>query len=130
MNRTRLVVIGTIVGLLLIAGPLLAVQRERTEPKELAKMLVDAKMTLNKAIDAAEKETKGTAIRAWAEKYPDGLRIDVHCVVGDQVKWAEVDQAGKVTMREMPTGPRQRPDNGGKPGEKKGGDEGNAPKKP
>ncbi len=84
---------------LLVAGPIYAqqaVKAEKADGKELAKLITESKMTLTKAIGVAETETKGTAVRAWAEKYPDGVRIDVHVAVGDQVKWVEVDKTGKV----------------------------------
>ena len=68
----------------------------KADPKELSKLLTDAKLTLAKAIETAEKESKGTAVKAHANKEGDMVRVDVICVAGDAVKWVEIDRAGKV----------------------------------
>ena len=98
MNRSKLywVLLATGLVVLLVARPMFGVQPVKGEPKEMAKLMVEAKLTLSKAIEVAEKETKGTAVKAFAEKYPDGVRVDVYCVAGEAVKWVEVDHAGKV----------------------------------
>ncbi len=111
-------------GLLIVAAPIYAFQQDRPErpgradPKELAKLLTDNKMTLSAAIAAAEKETKGTAIRAFAmkgDKPEDGPRIEVQCVTGDTVQFASVDKAGKVTLRAAPDRGERPPREGEKP---------------
>lgn len=79
-----------------VAVPLRGQDKAKHTPKEIAAALDAAKMTLGKGIEAAEKETKGRAVSAWAEMYADGVRIDVHCVVGDKVMAVELDKTGKV----------------------------------
>ena len=97
-NRTTpLICVGVAVAVVaLVAAPLRGQDKSKHTPKEIAAALDAAKMTLSKGIEAAEKETKGRAVSAWAEMYADGVRVDVHCVVGDKVMAVELDKTGKV----------------------------------
>jgi len=98
MTRTKLCLVAAGAGLVLMfaARPMFGAQHEKVNPQELGKLLTDAKLTLAKAIETAEKESKGTAVTAYADKEGDMVRVDVICVTVDAVKWVEIDRAGKV----------------------------------
>ena len=98
MTRTKLCLVAAGAGLVLMfaARPMFGAQHEKANPQELGKLLTDAKLTLAKAIETAEKESKGTAVKAYADKEGDMVRVDVTCVAGDAVKWVQIDRAGKV----------------------------------
>jgi hypothetical protein len=121
MRRIQLAVV-VLVGLgLLTTGAIYARQAEKATGPEIGKLLKEANFSLATAIAAAEKETKGVAVRAWAEKYADGPRVDVHVAIGDQVKWLEVDKTGKVLFtKDVPEGKphKDRKDKGGEKPEK------------
>ena len=98
MNRTKLYLVAAGVGLVFMFAtrPMFGVQHEKANPQELGKLLTDAKLTLANAIETAEKESKGTAVKAYADKEGGMVRVDVTCVAGDAVKWVQIDRAGKV----------------------------------
>jgi hypothetical protein len=91
------------------AGPLLesgTAKREGLDP-DLAKhweawnaasrAMSDSKMTLAKAIETAEKHTKGRALAAAAVVAEKTTTICAHCLVGDKVVYCIVALDGKVT---------------------------------
>jgi len=98
MNRTKLCLVAAGAGLVLMFAtrPMFGAQHEKANPQELGKLLTDAKLTLANAIETAEKESKGTAVKAYADKEGGKVRVDVVCVAGDAVKWVEIDRAGKL----------------------------------
>lgn len=91
------------------AGPLLesgTAKRAGLDP-ELAKRwdawntasraMADARMTLARAIEAAEQHTKGRALAAAAVVTDQGTVICAHCVVGENVVCCLVGLDGKVS---------------------------------
>jgi len=69
--------------------------------KDVVTMMEKAKVTLSKAIEAAEKHTKGTAIQAVPSVKEDKLQIVVCCKADDKWLNAFVDgETGKVTKTE------------------------------
>ena len=86
----------------LVAVPVYAYghkEKDAASAKQIITKLDDAKTSLVKAIEVAEKESKGKAVQAVCELDKDGnLHVDVHCVVGDTLMALKVDtRAGKVT---------------------------------
>lgn len=71
--------------------------------KDIVKFMADHKMTLAKAIEAAEQHSKGQALRAMAEMENADVVVKVACLVGDNVKHLVVDaKTGKVTEAAPP----------------------------
>ena len=69
-----------------------------TAAKDLLKKMEEEKITLVKAIDAAESHTKGKAVSATATMHDKDVTIDVYCVKGEEIFLAVVDgKNGKVT---------------------------------
>ena len=66
--------------------------------KSMIAKMDEAKTTLGKAIELAEKESKGKAVKAECEMGKDALHIDVYCLVGEKLMVVNVDpKAGKVS---------------------------------
>lgn len=63
---------------------------------DVAKAMDDAKLTLDKAVQAAETESKGKAVAAHAKLDGKDAAVVVHCLVGDKCMLVTVDQAGKA----------------------------------
>jgi hypothetical protein len=100
VNRVKWTV-GTVVviGLLgLIAWPVYAsCGKCAGDCKKIVKMLDDGKLTLGKAIEAAETHSKGRALAAYSELEGDTLEVAVYCLVGDKIMEVEVDgKTGKA----------------------------------
>jgi uncharacterized membrane protein YkoI len=103
MRNTRKLVVPAIalVVLGLGAGVLFAQQAGQTatqHDKDIVKAMTEHKMTLAKAIDAAEQYTKGQALSAMAQMQGNDVVVNVTCLAGDNVKHVTVDvKTGKVT---------------------------------
>ena len=90
----RFIRIGLPVAVLSLVG-LLAARAVAADKDVVAKM--DAsKVTLTKAIEAAEAGSKGKATAATAKMDGDKLAFVVHTVVGDKVMEVPVDATGKA----------------------------------
>ncbi len=91
----------------LVALPALA-DRHVMMNADIAKKVVAAmdggKISLGKAIEAAETHAKGKAVYAHAQFDGKGeFSVEVCCLVGDQLKEVMVDKTGKITtMRDEP----------------------------
>jgi len=101
MSRTKWLVLGVVC---LVAVPVYAYgikEKDTAGAKDIITKLDDAKTTLVKVIETAEKESKGKAVQAVCELDKDGnLHVDVHCVVGNTLMAVKVDaKAGKVTTQ-------------------------------
>jgi hypothetical protein len=85
--------------------------------KEIVKVLTDNKMTLIKAIQAAEDHSKGQAFAAMTRIEGDDAMVNVSCLVGEETKHLVVDvKTGKVTEK----APKEKPEAGkGEPPKKK-----------
>lgn len=101
MSRTKwlvgsLVLLGVVC---LVAVPVYAHCGKCTEDcKKMVTKMDEAKITLSKAIEVAEKESKGKAVKAVAELEKDALGIEVYCMAGDKLMEVKVDpKTGKVT---------------------------------
>jgi len=111
MTRVRRIVVPTValVVLALGAASLFAqsVLPKATQfQKDTVKFMGEHKMTLAKAIEAAEQETKGQALSAAALMQGGDAIVNVSCLVGDSVKQVTVDvKTGKVkeTAAQTPT---------------------------
>lgn len=72
--------------------------------KDAAKMAETMKagnLTLAKAIEIAEKHSKGVALAAHVEmEDKEGFEIEVICLVGDKIMECEIDKTGKVVEME------------------------------
>ena len=77
-----------------------------------SRAMADSKMTLAKAIEAAEGHTKGKALAAAAVVTDKGTVICAHCVVGEKVVCCVVGLDGKVS--DAPAG-AEKPAEPGKP---------------
>jgi len=84
------------------------------EVRALADHIADAKLTLVGAIQAAEKATGGTAVKAKYELEDNGLEVEVHVLVGEKIK-----EVGFDAM----TGKRLKHDDGDEGHEHKGDDD-------
>ncbi len=66
--------------------------------KDMLKTMETGKLTLIKAVEAAEKHCKGKAVAAFCEWKDQDLHVNVICLVGDEIKTVEMDaKTGKVT---------------------------------
>ena len=86
MRKVRTLAIGTIALaiLCLVAYPVYAqVAKGAAHAKEMCKMMDENKMTLAKAITAAEEHCKGTALQAAAHMQNKDLMVNVYCLAGD-----------------------------------------------
>jgi len=97
--------IGSVVGVCVVALVALPVYAHCGKclgsAKEMVKLMADNKTTMVKAIEMAEKETKGTAVSSYCEVEKGNLTIEVYCVAGEKIMVAEVDaKTGKVTAKE------------------------------
>ncbi len=100
-QNTFLVVAGVLVfGLL--AWPVLAhCGKCASSVKDMVKKMDDGKLSLGKAIELAEKHSKGKAVAAYCELEDGSLGIEVYCLVGDKIMEVEIDgKTGKVTEME------------------------------
>ena len=69
--------------------------------KDMVKLMEEGKLNLGKAIEIAEKHSKGKAVAAYCELEGDGLEISVYCLVGDKIMEVEIDgKTGKVMEME------------------------------
>ncbi len=68
--------------------------------KTVAKAMDDAKLTLGKAIEAAEAASKGKAVGAWSTWEGGKLGFSVYCMVGDKLNSVAVDGTGKAGKME------------------------------
>jgi len=70
--------------------------------KDMVKLMEEGKLSLSKAIEIAEKHSKGKAVAAYCELGGDGLEISVYCLVGDKIMEVEIDgKTGKVSEMEQ-----------------------------
>ena len=101
MRNVRTLAIATIAlaALCLVVYPVYAqVAKGAAHAKEMCKMMDENKMTLVKAITAAEEHCKGKALQAAVHQHEKALTIDVYCIEGDKIMLAKVDgKTGKVT---------------------------------
>ena len=68
---------------------------------DMVKLMEEGKLSLSKAIEIAEKHSKGKAVAAYCELEGDGLEISVYCLVGDKIMEVEIDgKTGKVSKME------------------------------
>ncbi len=99
--RSRWILGGVLVAAFaaLSALPILAHCGKCTDSaKQIASMLDAGKMSLGKAIEAAEKESKGRAVGVYCDVKKDALGISCYCMVGDKLMQVDVDgKTGKVT---------------------------------
>jgi hypothetical protein len=71
-----------------------------TDAKYFSGALDKSKLTLAAASTVAEVETKGTAVHATVLRTDQGVNVEVHLLVGDQIEAVVVDgQTGKVTKK-------------------------------
>jgi hypothetical protein len=72
--------------------------------KSIDLLMEQHKMTLPKAVSAAERKSKGRAIRAIPDVDDQGqLHVHVHCLAADKILHVDVDgDTGKSTMAEVP----------------------------
>jgi len=64
-------------------------------------MMDASKMSLAKAVEMAEKESKGHAVAALCSLGKDNVEIEVYCLVGEKLMEVEVDaKTGKVSEME------------------------------
>ena len=71
-----------------------------TDAKYFAGALDESKMTLAAASTIAEVETKGKAVHATVQRLPEGVNVEVHCLVNDEIMAVVVDgQTGKVVAK-------------------------------
>jgi hypothetical protein len=71
-----------------------------TDAKYFAGALDKSKMTLAAASTIAEVETKGSAVHATVLRTDNGVNVEVHVLVGDQIEAVVVDgQTGKVSKK-------------------------------
>lgn len=71
--------------------------------KDIAKVMVENKMTLAKAIEAAEQYTKGLALTAVTRVQGKDILVDVMCLSSDVIRNVTVDvKTGQVTDTVMP----------------------------
>jgi len=68
--------------------------------ENILKKMDEAKLTLSKAIEAAESQSRGNAVSAHAKLDGKVLLIMVRSLVGNKCMECIVDAAGKVTMEE------------------------------
>ncbi len=120
MTRVRRIVAPTVVAVVLALGvaTLLAqpvILKATQLQKDTVKFMVDHKLTLVKAIEAAEQETKGQALNATAQMEGNDVIVNVSCLVGDSVKHVMVDvKTGKIkevaiqTPAPAPTHPKPK----------------------
>ena len=102
LSAIALVVLG------MTGGQLLAQQagRSATQPqKEIVKLMGEHQMTLAKAIELAEQQTKGRAIDATTSMAgTTDAQVNATCIVGDSVRRVTVDvDTGKVTESSQQT---------------------------
>jgi len=96
--RPWLVGVGGIIVAAAIAIPVYAhCGKCATDGKKQAEILTKAKMTLAAATTLAEVNTKGTAVRAAVHRHAEATIIEVHCMVGEEIRAVEVDpNTGKI----------------------------------
>jgi len=82
-----------VAGLSAFAGP----NDAGKSPTDLVKMIDKHHVTLSKAVDAAEKQSKGRAIEGRADLKNGELTFDILCVSGDKTSHVWIDgRTGKV----------------------------------
>ena len=71
-----------------------------TDAKYFAGALEKSKLTLAAASTIAEVATKGTAVHATVIRLPEGVNVEVHCLVNGEIMAVVVNgQDGKVTKK-------------------------------
>ena len=69
--------------------------------KDMVKMMEEGNLSLAKAVEIAEKHSKGKAVAAYCDLEGGGLQIEVYCLVGDKIMEVELNgKTGKVTETE------------------------------
>lgn len=96
---TALAALG-ILGLVTLPVYALAGGVDAAAGKTMCKAMDDAKVTLGKAIEAAEAASKGKAIGAWSTWEGGKLGFAVYCMVGDKMSMVAVDGTGKAGKAE------------------------------
>ena len=99
-NRKWMIVSALSIGLVaVIAIPVYAAAKCtmcRDEAKAMTEKLKSTNMTLAKAIEAAEKRSRGSALTAFTEKDGDKIVFAVYCLTGERVVVVDVDDAGNA----------------------------------
>ncbi len=100
--KNFLVVVAGVLVFGLLAWPVYAQWgKSVSSTKEMVKKMDDGKLSLGKAIELAEKHSKGKAVAAHCELEDGDLEIEVYCLVGDKIMEVEIDgKTGKVTEME------------------------------
>jgi len=100
MSGKEKIVLGVVAAaaVALLAGPIYAhCGKCAASGKDMVKMMEQGKLSLGKAVEIAEKHSKGKAVAAYCGLDGDALGIDVYCLVGDKIMEVEIDgKTGKV----------------------------------
>ncbi len=104
MSRKGKIVLGVVAAttVALVAWPVYAhCGKCAASGKDMVKLMEEGKLSLGKAVEIAEKHSKGKAVAAYCGLDGDALGIDVYCLVGDKIMEVEIDgKTGKVTEKE------------------------------
>jgi hypothetical protein len=98
MRKTLGLVSALALGLFFVAWPVYAGCGKCVgDCKKVVKMMDDGKITLGKAIEAAEAHSKGKAVSAHCDAAHGSLQIEVFCMAGEKLMKVSVDgKTGKA----------------------------------